>query len=784
MRRTLLLLSGVSDASRSSRPMANLKVIKRTGDVVKFDKSKIAIAITKSIVASNGNVKENSKESPQKLADSLADVVFESLTSKVAISPDGNESSIALEDIQDIVEETLAKTNFQAAKAYILFREKRASSRDKVSGTAVTELAHASAQYFRGNTMSEFVYFRTYSRWIESAHRREMWVETVDRYMSFMKSKAQSRFTDAEYTIIRNAILKQEVMPSMRLLQFAGPAADKCNVCIYNCAYSAPETFKDLADIMYILMSGSGVGFSVEAVHIDKFPLIEHPIPYPSEKNPADGSEYFVIGDSREGWCDALQYGLQRWYAGKDVTFDYSQVRPAGSRLKTIGGRSAGPEPLKELLEFAKMTIQRRAGSKLTSIGWHDIICKIAQIIVAGGVRRSSTISVSDLHDAEMRDCKNGEFWNHSPQRAMANNSAAYNYKPTQVEFMDEWLSLAKSGSGERGIFNRGGLKNVMPQRRVHFLGEGIRHVGMNPCSEIILQPYQFCNLSEVVCRAEDDQEDLLRKTRIASMIGTYQASLTDFKYIDPKWRKNQEAEALLGVSLTGQYDCPTLRNPDTLKSLKDMAIETNKKYADRFGIQRSMSVTTVKPSGNVSQLVDSASGIHPRFSPYYIRRIRISATDPLLKLMKDQGYPCKPEVGENMETARTYVLEFPIKAPEQAIFVKDVDAIDQLEYWKMVKLNYTEHNPSVTIYVKPDEWLEVGNWVWKNWDYITGLSFLPASDHVYKLAPYEAVSKEEYEDALSKLRPVDFSKLIYYEKQDATDVKKELACAGGVCEL
>ena len=453
--------------------------------------------------------------------------------------------------------------------------------------------------------------------------------------------------------------------------------------------------------------------------------------------------------------------------------------------MKTMGGKASGPAPLQSLLVFARERIMRRQGRHLSNLDAHDIICKIGECVVAGGVRRSAMISLSDLDDENIRDSKKGQFYNTEAQRMLANNSAVYNSKPTTPEFLDEWTALVKSGSGERGIFNRGALVKTLPKRRLQQFSEGnFPAWGTNPCGEIILQSKQFCNLSEVVARAEDTEESLLKKIRIAAILGTYQSSLTYFPYLSPEWKKNCEKERLLGVSITGQWDSTAARDPEILKKLKKFAIEMNKKYAKRFLIPQSTCITCVKPSGTVSQTVDCASGMHPRHSPYYIRRVRISGTDSLFKMLKDQGVPYYPEVGQTLENATTFVLEFPVKAPEGAICKDDLTALDQLEHWKLVKENYTEHNPSVTISVGEDEWILVANWVYTNWDLVGGLSFLPRSNHVYQLPPYEEINKEKYEEMLKKIKNLDFSKIVTYEKVDEGDLKKELACVAGLCEI
>jgi ribonucleoside-diphosphate reductase alpha chain len=483
------------------------------------------------------------------------------------------------------------------------------------------------------------------------------------------------------------------------------------------------------------------------------------------------------------------------WAKGEDVDFDYSLLRPAGARLKTMGGKSSGPEPLKRLLTFTREKMLKRQGRRLRNIDIHDIICIIGDCVVSGGVRRSAMISLSDLDDTDIRDAKKGAFYINEPQRMLANNSAVYINKPTNTEFIEEWTALMKSGSGERGIFNRGSLAKTLPERRIKVLKENkgyfdpngqniIGPIGTNPCGEIILQSKQFCNLSEVVARSYDTEKTLMNKIRIATILGTYQASLTNFPYLSKEWSENCQKESLLGVSITGQWDSEVVRNPKVLARLKDEAIKINKEYSKKFGINPSTCITAVKPSGTLSQTVDCSSGMHPRHSPFYIRRIRISATDALFKMLKDQGVPYHPEVGQSKENAMTYVLEFPVKSPEGSIYRNDMTAIQQLEHWKMVKLNYTEHNPSVTVSIGENEWIEVANWVYKNWDIVGGLSFLPRDNHVYQLAPYEEIDEKRYNELADKLKHIDYSKIITYEKSDELDVKKELACAGGVCEI
>ena len=1140
------------------------KIYKRDRKCVAFEDNRIKFAIVKAFRAS----KELENKIEQE-ADKITIVVLNELNELSDTIP-------TVELVQDIVEKVLMELGYyHTAKKYILYREKRAMRREKVIEQATVEeyrqLVKENEKYFENDPYRQFIYYRTYSKWLDQQKRREVWSETVDRYLSFMKEKVGSALSEDEYNEIRQTILNQEVVGSMRLMQFAGDAARRCNVCAYNCSYTHITSLRDFAEIIYLSMSGTGVGVSTEQLYVNQLPVIS------AQKEPKVIHKC-VVEDSKEGWANGFLFCLERWYAGEDVEIDYSLLRPAGARLKTMGGRSSGPDPLRDLIEFTRAIILKSGGKKLSTLNVHDIVCKIGQIVVSGGLRRSSLISLSDLNDEKLRDCKKGAFWEKNGQRSMANNSAVYLNKPSMIEFMKEWVALVEAGTGERGIFNRGELSKQLPKRRVELLGDKIQHMGTNPCvtkdtwvqtiegprqvkdligkeidlivngkqqkmqsqgffytgdkqvyeletnmgykvkltedhpvlinsnrkinwvklkdvkigdnillsnhrannswsgegtfdegwllgeimgdggilitaetknnmayvrfwgdtaeslsnfalelvkkycnhrsnllaaynvsnntyqvlcvglyklcekyglndkkeitstleqtssefqrgfirgffdadgtvtgnkkggysirlaqsniprleavqrmlsrlgiisnlyknrrkagmrllpdgnggkkyyyceadhelliskdnmklydelvgfyepakseklksilnlprysrlssvslsssspvplitdetirkeavtylsrygenfvdkiisisqlatedvydvtvenvhefcgnglrlhncSEILLQPHGFCNLSEVICRVNDTKETLARKVKIATILGTYQSMLTDFKYLSPIWKENQETERLLGVSLTGQWDSPIVRDPEVLQFLKEIAIETNRSYAALFGINASSCITTCKPSGTTSQLTNSASGIHTRFSPYYIRRVRISATDPLFHLMRDEGIPYFPENGQSQENATTFVFEFPIKSPDNAICADQVSACNQLEYWKRVKTNYTEHNPSCTIYVKENEWLSVGDWIYSNWQYIGGLSFLPYSDHIYPLAPYEKITKERYEALVAKMPTIHFDKLLYYERDDQTEQRHQVACQGGVCEL
>jgi ribonucleoside-diphosphate reductase alpha chain len=751
------------------------KVQKRDGSIVPFDAKRITKAIFKAMQATGEGARKEAKVICDKVVTELNQIRKRHKTFIPTV-----------EGIQNAVEKELILNQYvKTAKAYILYREKHAEFRRRQVPIPehVKKLAAESKKYFR-NTLSEFVYLRTYARWIESEQRRETWIETIDRYMDFMKENLKDKLTAKEYDEIRETMLHQEVMPSMRLMQFAGKAAGATNVCAYNCSFIAPACIQDFGEVMYLSMCGTGVGFSVESANIQTLPIIK--------RQTGVMLNMHVIADSKEGWCNALVLGMKTWFNGKDIKFDYSKLRSAGARLATMGGKSSGPEPLRALLDFAREKILQRQGRRLTNLDAHDIICKIGEVVVSGGVRRSAMISLSDLDDADVRDAKKGQFYYTDPQRTMANNSAVYVTKPTNKEFMEEWLALMKSGSGERGIFNRSGLTKTLPKRRLDLLkSKGYVHgdtitgiIGANPCGEIILRSKSFCNLTEVVARADDDEKSLLRKTRLATILGTYQAALTKFPYLSKEWQENCHEERLLGVSITGQWDAKAVRRPEILQKMRQKAIAVNKIYAERFNINPAAAITCVKPSGTVSQVVDCASGMHTRYAPYYIRRIRISATDALFKMLKDQGVPYYPEVGQTEESATTFVLEFPVKAPRGAIYRNDLNAMDQLKHWKSVKSNFTEHNPSVTISVSENEWISVANWVYENWDIVGGLSFLPRSDHVYRLAPFEEIDEAHYHRLTKQLANVDFSQIVSYERTDETEVKRELACTGGACEL
>ncbi|MDP3988672.1 MAG: ATP cone domain-containing protein [bacterium] len=1236
--------------SRDPRRLRRLpkQVRKRDGTLVDFDIERIIGAVSRAMKAAG----EGKDSDPRFAAHAVAKEVQQ-------LASEDKEWIPTVENIQDIVENELILLNYvKTAKSFILYRQKRAETRQYRGDVPedVRTLAIESKKHFQ-NQLAEYVYYSTYSKWIPELGRRETWVETVTRYNDFMRENLGKKLTEAEYAEIYENMLDMKALGSMRLLWSSGPAARESNVTAYNCSYVAPTTWRHFGETLYILACGTGLGFSVERQFVEQLPIIE--------KQKGKKVKKYIVADSKEGWADAVIFALETIAAGDDVVFDYSQVRPAGARLKTMGGRASGPDPLKSLLNFVRTQLLENQGRRLQPIHVHDIMCMIGEVIVMGGVRRSALISLSDIDDQDMLRAKNGQFWNTHPHRSLSNNSAVYNETPDTKTFLREWLNLVESNSGERGIFNRGGLKTQMPERRWKITGAdwwekmgcnpcltedtlvyvadgrghvtigelahegkdvpvfayddtgslvvrtmrnprvtginqpvytvalddgsriratgnhkfrlksgeyrtvnelkggdsldiitrykaslkdvlgqtapgqdywwvasgqaknsaehraiasfhyntdivkgqvvhhrdfnasnnapsnleilskqehdmihgramrgdnnpmrcatkewsrekwqeyrmkhsiqniaeknsnyggitneelqthalaltqqlgrrfsaaewsvyaknnalpqsfskwrhdhlggingfakwaalltGVEHIDVDPrtvrlygelssqgydcdivggsiqitkkcevcsevfttgrnhrecgvcssscatgrmwanpeqkkaqraallaghskqkesvreiqakiftdvtselgrrplkdewiaackaanvspeigresspyrtyadledassyynhrvvsisfdgyetvyngtvdefhnffvggfagttssgkekvvylnnlqCGEIILRPNQFCNLTEVVCRAEDTEKTLMEKVRIATIVGTYQSTLTKFPYLGKEWKKNCEEERLLGVSLTGQWDCPALRNVKTMQKLRQVAIDTNKKYAKRFEVPQSTAITCVKPSGNTSQLTNAASGCHPRYAAYYIRRVRVEAHNPLFAMLKDMGVPHQPEVGQNTQNATTYVLEFPIAAPESALTRNELMAIPHLEYWKMLKEHFTEHNPSVTIQVEDDEWVKVGEWVYSNWDKVGGLTFLPKSDHTYQLAPYEEISKKEYDERAKNFPDIDFSKIVLYEYDDA-HIKgaKELACTSGTCEI
>ncbi len=621
------------------------------------------------------------------------------------------------------------------------------------------------------NSYQQFIALSRYARWLPEENRRETWDETVDR---FITNVVTSRATDKILTErLRSAIQHLDVLPSMRALMTAGPALDRCNVAAYNCSYLPVDSPRAFDETMYILMCGTGVGFSVEEQYVNKLPIVnEH-----FERSDST----IKVGDSKAGWARGLRELVGLLYSGQIPRWDLSAVRPAGARLETFGGRASGPEPLDSLFRFVTNVFTRAAGRRLTSLECHDIMCKIGEVVVVGGVRRSAMISLSNVNDVDMAKAKSGNWWQDNVQRALANNSACYTDKPGTGVFLHEWTNLYESGSGERGIFNRAAsqrqaAKNGRRQSDVEF--------GTNPCSEIILRPYQFCNLTEVVVKPTDSLEVLKRKVELATILGTIQSTLTDFKYLRKIWQTNTEEERLLGVSLTGILDNLWLTkfSGNALEELRQHAVDVNKVWADRLGIPASTAITCVKPSGTVSQLVDAASGIHPRWSPFYLRSVRADNKDPLTEFLKHVGIPNEPDW---TKPDNTTVFYFPQKAPEGALVRRDLSAIEHLEIWKRFQDQWCEHKPSITVNVRESEWVDVGAWVYKNFDSVSGVAFLPMDDHTYKQAPYQEITEDEYNEWMAKMpAEIDWTLLRNFETVDTTAGSQDLACSGGVCEV
>jgi ribonucleoside-diphosphate reductase alpha chain len=624
-----------------------------------------------------------------------------------------------------------------------------------------------------------FIAKSRYSRFLDDKNRREHWPETVDRYMNFMdshlKTKMKYEMPRSLYNELHSAILNHDVMPSMRAMMTAGEALERDNTAGYNCSYLPVDDVKSFDEAMYILLCGTGVGFSVESKYVSKLPDV------PSQLFHSDTT--IVVSDSKAGWAKALRQIIALLYSGEIPKWNVDKVRPAGQRLKVFGGRASGPDPLVSLFKFVISKFQGAAGRKLNSLECHDIMCKIGEVVVVGGVRRSAMISLSDLSDDRMRHAKSGNWWEREGQRALANNSASYNERPTVGEFMSEWLALYQSHSGERGIFSRGAAKATVEKNGRR---DSNYDFGTNPCSEIILRPYQFCNLTEIVARDKETEESLQRKVRLASILGTFQSTLTEFPYLRKVWQNNTETERLLGVSITGILDCKLLNDvkdkglSSRLEMLRETAIVTNKEYAEALNIPQSAAITCVKPSGTVSQLVDSASGIHARHSQYYIRRVRNDNKDPITEFLKSQGIPAE---ADKMKPLDTTIFSFPMKAPDGCITRDELDSFTHLELWLLYQRHWCEHKPSITVYVKEEDWPAVGAWVWKHFDEISGISFLPWDGGTYVQAPYEEITSNEY-DTLKASMPASIDWESFIEVTDNVEGAQQLACVAGVCEI
>jgi ribonucleoside-triphosphate reductase len=704
--------------------------------------------------------------------DREAQTSVNELTTRVINVVSAKYKEPTVESVQDIVEMVLqAAGEYEAAKAYILYRAEHAKlRRDRPIPEEVTNAFAESDLYFP-TQLQKFQFYDKYSRFNYNLGRRETWVETVDRAVGYLHELGGSRLPATDYDRIRRGILEMKVMPSMRLLAMAGEPARRSNICIYNCSYLPVDSIDSFVEALIISMNGCGVGFTVERQYIEKMPRIKRQT---GKKRPT-----LLIDDTSEGWAAALRHGLLTWFDGEDVEFDYSAIRPAGVPLKIKGGRASGPDPLRQMFNFARSRIMARQGSFMTSLDAHDIMCSVGGAAVSGGVRRTAMISLFDYDDLEMRHSKDGDFWANNSQRWNANNSAVWPQRHlTQEEIARFVLDMVGSGRGEPGIFNRKAAVENRPERRAE------AEFGTNPCGEIILRPFEFCNLSSAIARADDNFNSLREKVELATMIGTLQSMATNFPGLRPEWKKNCEEERLLGVDLNGQMDSKVCQDADAQSRLRYVAVETNRIYADKLSISQSVAVSAVKPSGNSSQLLNCSSGLHSRWAPYYIRNVRVGGHTPVFKVLQEAGVPLDPENGQVAETANTWVAHFPVKSPEGAATRNDRTAIEQCDYWLQNKVHYTEHNPSVTITYKTDEVIDVIRWIWKNQDKIGGMAFLPAMDARYEQMPYEEISKETYDKLIAKFPTIDFSKIYRYEENDLTTAAQELACLAGNCDV
>lgn len=731
-------------------------VVKRDGRVVPFEIKKIEKAMSACF-------KELGRKPSTEIAE-LADRVVNIIGAKY--------DKPTVEQVQDTVEIVLqAAGEFEAAKNYILYRAEHAKMRELRPVPLEVAEAFAESDVYFENPIQKFQFFDKYSRFNYDFGRRETWKETVNRAVEYLKELSEKKLDKKVYERLRTAILEMKATPSMRLLAMAGPAARRSNIGIYNCSYQPVDSIDSFVEALLISMNGCGVGFSVESKYVENLPRVKR----------QTGAEIknMMIEDTTEGWADALRVGLTTWFDGGDIKFDYSGLRPAGAILRVKGGRSSGPEPLRKMMEFVRERIFARQGSFLRPIDAHDIMCEVGSAAVSGGMRRTAMISLFDYDDREMRMCKSGDFERDNSQRWNANNSMVWPESGlTQLEITKQMLEMVESGRGEPGIFNRQSAINMRPARRK------AADFGTNPCGEIILRPFGFCNLSIAIARKEDTYETLKDKVEVAAIIGTIQSMATNFPGLRPIWKQNCEEERLLGVDINGQMDSPVAQDPAVQNRLRQVAIETNREYAQILGINAAAAVTCVKPSGNSSQLFNCSSGIHARWAPYYVRNVRVSTHSPIYKVLRDDGVPMDPENGQEANTANTWVIHFPVKSPDGAVTRKNFSALQQCEYWLQNKINWTEHNPSVTITFYPDEVIDLIKWVWNHRDLIGGMAFLPAFDAAYAQMPYQEVDREEYEKLAAVFPEIDFSKLYRYEEEDYTKAAQELACVSGACDI
>lgn len=734
------------------------EVIKRDGSRVGFDSRRIERAVR----ACYGSLSSR-PETP-------AELIIEAIHR--AISARYTDDQITVEQIQDLAEVTLlAHGELEAARQYISYRDEHAKMRSRSVAPDVRAIFEAEKKFFP-SPLQQFQFYDKYSRFNWNLMRRETWTETVDRNIDYLQTLVRDQgasLNEEVWTRIRAFMLDQKAMPSMRSLSQAGAPALRNSLAIYNCSYMPVQDIDVFAEAMMVSMAGCGVGFSVERQYVEQFPRIA--------RQTGEVSTH-VVEDTSEGWAESLRLGLQEWFAGRDVEFDYSQVRPMGAVLKTKGGRASGPDPLKFVHNFCRERLLQRQGSFLRTLDAHDMMCATGGAAVSGGVRRTAMISLFSWDDEDMRTCKDGAKLDQNPVRWNANNSAVWPEGLTQLEIIQQMTTMAESGRGEPGIFSRANAQRTKPERRAD------ADFGTNPCGEINLRPFGLCNLSIAVARPEDTLTSLAEKVEVAALIGTIQSLATNFPGMREEWKKNCEEERLLGVDVTGHWDSPVARDPQAQMSLKRLAVETNRYYATILGINPAASVTCNKPSGNSSVLLDTSSGIHLRWAPYYLRRTRVSAATPLYRVLRDAGVTMRPENGQTAESADTWVVAWPVKAPEGAPTRKDRTAVEQCRYWLQVKTRWTEHNPSVTITYQPDEVLDVISWVWENRDVIGGMTFLPADDAKFEQMPYEEISRAEYERAVAEFPDIDFSLLSVYEENDMTTAAQEVACSSGQCEL
>ncbi|MFW6362743.1 MAG: ATP cone domain-containing protein [Spirochaeta sp.] len=747
---------GNSAVSNGGSLAAPAEVLKRDGYRQPFDRDRIANALERCF--------QSAKPADHISIDELTNQVVNVAAAKYDVP--------TVEQIQDIVEMVLqAAGEYEAAKAYILYRAEHEKMRKDRPVPDEVKKAFAESDAYFPTQIQKFQFYDKYSRFNYDLGRRETWVETVNRAIEYLREISHNRLEDAVYDRLRKGILEMQVMPSMRLLAMAGEPARRSNIAIYNCSYLPVDSIDSFVEALIISMNGCGVGYSVERKYIENMPRIQR------QTGVHHGT--YVVQDTSEGWSEALRTALKTWFAGEDIDFDYSQVRPAGAPLKIKGGRASGPEPLRQMINFAKQRVLARQGGFMTSLDAHDIMCAVGGAAVSGGVRRTAMISLFDYDDQDMRHCKDGDFWHKNAQRWNANNSAVWpNRELRQQEIATFVLDMVRSERGEPGIFNRRAAIDNRPERRKE------ADFGTNPCGEIILRPFQFCNLSSAIAREDDTFETLKDKVEMATILGSIQSMATSFPGLRPQWQQNCEEERLLGVDLNGQMDSPACQDPDVQSRLRYVAVETNRIYAVKLGINQSASVTAVKPSGNSSQLMNSASGLHARWAPYYIRNVRVGAHTPIFHVLQDEGVPMDPENGQTVANATTWVAHFPVKSPETAMTRNSRTALQQCDYWLQNKVHYTEHNPSVTITYKSDEVIDIIKWIWEHQDKIGGMAFLPAIDAQYDQMPYVDISKDEYERLAKNFPNIDFSKVYRYEERDLTTAAQELACMSGQCDI